>query len=212
MSGDERLADAFRSDIDIHSATASEVFSVPEQDLSPGMRRVAKAVNFGIIYGITPYGLSETLKCSPEEARQYIERYFGMHPGVREFINETIEKTREKGCSLTLFGRKRPIPEISSRNANQRSQAERIAVNTPIQGTAADIIKIAMINLKKRFTSEAAGARIILQVHDELLVECGEGEVENSISLVRTGMEKAVTLDVPLKVDISSGRNWAEAH
>jgi DNA polymerase-1 len=131
---------------------------------------------------------------------------------VREFINETIEKTREKGCSLTLFGRKRPIPEISSRNANQRSQAERIAVNTPIQGTAADIIKIAMINLKKRFTSEAAGARIILQVHDELLVECGEGEVENSISIVRTGMEKAVTLDVPLKVDISSGRNWAEAH
>jgi DNA polymerase-1 len=212
MSGDKKLVEAFRNDIDIHSNTASEVFNVPKDELSPDMRRVAKAVNFGIIYGITPYGLSETLKCSPDEARQYIERYFGIHPGVKKFIQETIEMTKKSGYAITLMGRKRPIPEIRSRNANQRSQAERIAVNSPIQGTAADIIKIAMINAKKRFTSATSGATIILQVHDELLVECWEGSVDTTISILGSEMENAVGLDVPLKVEISSGRNWAEAH
>ncbi|MEE9523175.1 MAG: DNA polymerase I [Thermodesulfovibrionales bacterium] len=212
MSGDKKLVEAFRGEIDIHSNTASEVFDVPKDELTPDMRRVAKAVNFGIIYGITPYGLSETLKCSPEEARQYIERYFSIHPGVKRFIQETIDKTKNKGYAITMMGRKRPIPEIGSRNANQRSQAERMAVNTPIQGTAADIIKIAMINAKNRFTSETSGATIILQVHDELLVECGEGDVNTAISILGSAMENAVDLDVPLKVEISSGRNWAEAH
>ncbi|GBD98358.1 DNA polymerase I [bacterium BMS3Abin07] len=212
MSRDTGLLDAFKKEIDIHSLTASEVFNVPGGDITPDMRRVAKAVNFGIIYGITPYGLAETLKCSPEEARQYIDRYFSIHPGVREFIDKTIKATRERGYSLTMFGRKRPIPEINSRNGNQRSQAERMAVNTPIQGTAADIIKIAMISVKNLFTSGPCSAKIILQVHDELLVECKDEDVASSISILRAGMENAAELDVPLKVDISSGENWAEAH
>jgi len=212
MSGDERLVAAFRDGLDIHSITACNVFEVEPGDVTPDMRRVAKAVNFGIIYGITPYGLSETLKCPPEEARRYIDRYFSIHPGVKAFIENTIMQTRERGFAVTMFGRKRPIPDISHRNAAKRSQAERMAVNTPIQGTAADIIKIAMINTKKRFTSESLSAKIILQVHDELLVECGEMETDRAMTILKDEMERAVQLDVPLMVDIASGKSWAEAH
>ncbi len=212
MSGDKRLMTSFMEDSDIHSNTAMDVFEVSEGELTADMRRVAKAVNFGIIYGITPFGLSETLKCTPDKAKEYIDRYFSIHPGVQDFIRATIEGTRRSGHAVTLLGRKRPVPDISSKNSVRRAQAERIAVNTPIQGTAADIIKIAMINLKKRFTSESLGATIILQVHDELVVESSKRNSSAVISALRTEMESAVKLNVPLKVDISSGSNWAEAH
>jgi DNA polymerase-1 len=212
MSEDPKLIEAFRQGTDIHTITASEIFSVGPHAVTRDMRRIAKSVNFGIIYGITPFGLSETLKCSPEEARLYIDKYFSIHSGVKEFIDETIRGVRETGYSLTLFGRKRPVPEIGSKNSILRSQAERIAVNSPIQGTAADIIKIAMINAKNNFTYESISARIILQVHDELVVECEEGQVEQTYSVLKNSMERAANLIVPIKVDIFTGHNWAETH
>lgn len=212
LSGDSRLIESFNSDLDIHAATAADIFSVNQDMISPEMRRVAKSVNFGIIYGITPFGLSETLNSSPEEARLYIERYFNAHPGVTQFMENTLTFARTKGYTVTLFGRKRAIPEIGSRNSIQRSQSERMALNSPVQGTAADIIKIAMVRAKKRFTTERISATIILQVHDELVIECKEEHLEVACSLLREAMENAARLTVPLKVDLSRGRTWAEAH
>ncbi|MGE5893039.1 MAG: DNA polymerase, partial [bacterium] len=212
LSGDERLIEAFRNNVDIHSTTAAEIFSVEPSAVNPEMRRIAKTVNFGIIYGITPFGLSETLKCSPEEARKYIDRYFSLHQGVKSFIEETLVSVRNRGFSQTLFGRKRPIPDITNRNVSQRSQAERMAMNSPIQGTAADIIKIAMIQVANRFTSESISATMILQVHDELLVECEKDAVDRTQAVLKDSMEKAAQLRVPLKVEMGHGRTWAEAH
>jgi len=212
LSNDSRLVGSFMEDHDIHAATAAEIFSVAQDEVTPEMRRIAKSVNFGIIYGITPFGLSETLKCSPEEARLYIERYFKAHPGVEKFVEDTLRSARETGHTTTLFGRKRPISEINSKNRIQRSQAERMAMNSPVQGTAADIIKLAMIETKKRFTMEKISATIILQVHDELVAECKEDHMSIACSQVRDAMEDAAQLIVPLKVDLSTGRTWAEAH
>jgi len=188
LSGDPRLVEFFRKDLDIHAATAAEIFSVEQTSVTSDMRRVAKSVNFGIIYGITPFGLSETLNCSPEEARLYIDRYFSAHPGVKKFMEDTLTSVRAKGYTTTLFGRKRAIPEINNRNSVQRSQAERMALNSPVQGTAADIIKIAMVKTKKRFTTEKISATITLQVHDELVIECKEEHREVACSLIRDAM------------------------
>ncbi len=212
LSNDAGLISAFRDNIDIHTRTAAEIFGVPLESVSPEMRRTAKTVNFGVIYGQSSFGLSETLNIGRKEAEQYIKQYFDRHPGVKQYIEQLIAETTEKGFVATLFNRKRPVPELKNQNKNIRQLGERLAVNSPIQGTAADIIKLAMISIRKRLSSEALQARMILQVHDELLFELPEQELGVMQQLVREEMEGVVKLSVPLKVDIGHGRNWAEAH
>lgn len=212
ISGDEGLIDAFKNNIDIHTKTASELFNTPKESVIDEMRRVAKTVNFGVVYGISPFGLSEALNIPPKEAASYIEQYFKKHEGVRNYMDEAIKTARENGYVKTLMGRKRPIPEINSRNTNIRQQAERLAINTPIQGTAADLIKIAMINIWQKINEEKLKTKMILQIHDELLFEVPETELEKAKELIRHEMENALELSVPLRVDIGWGKNWAEAH
>jgi DNA polymerase-1 len=212
MSGDKGLIDAFTRDLDIHTRTASELYGVPLDEVTSEMRRTAKTVNFGVIYGISPFGLSEALNIGREDARKYIAQYFDRHPGVKEYMERIIKEAEKNGYVTTLLGRTRPIPELKSRNKNIRQQGERLAVNSPVQGTAADIIKIAMINIGKRLRKESGMARMILQVHDELLFELRESEVEGVGKIVKEEMEGALGLSVPLKVEIGHGRNWAEAH
>jgi DNA polymerase-1 len=212
LSNDTGLIEAFRGGLDIHARTASEIFGVPIDRVTADMRRIAKTVNFGVIYGISPFGLSETLGISREEAKEYIDQYFKRHPGVKSYIEQSLEKAREKGYVRTIFGRRRAIPEIRSKNSNTRQQGERLAMNSPIQGTAADIIKIAMINIRKKFTDIGLQARMILQVHDELLFELPVSELEAVKDIVKKEMEGVVALSVPLRVGINYGKNWAEAH
>lgn len=212
LSQDEGLIDAFRNGLDIHARTAAEIFGMPIEKVTPDLRRIAKTVNFGIIYGISAFGLSETLSISGEDARRYIEQYFQKHSGVKAYIDKTIDEARGKGYVVTLFGRKRAIPEITSKNAAVRQQGERLAINTPIQGTAADIIKIAMITIASQLAEKGMQARMILQVHDELLFELPPAELDKVTDIVRREMEGVIALSVPLKVDIHSGNNWAEAH
>ncbi len=169
LSNDEGLIEAFRENVDVHSRTASEIFNVDIDKVTPEMRRVAKTVNFSVIYGVSPFGLSETLNISKDEAKNYIDRYFERHLGVKKYIEEIILQVKERGYVTTLLGRKRPLPEINSKNSNIRQQAERIAINSPIQGTAADIIKIAMINIWRKLKAEGLKSSMVLQVHDELL-------------------------------------------
>jgi len=212
LSQDEGLLSAFRNDYDIHARTASEIFRVPVETITQDMRRIAKTVNFGIIYGISPFGLSETLSISREEAKEYIDRYFQRHPGVKSYIEMTIEDVKHKGYAATLFGRRRPVPEIKSRNTAVRQQGERFAINSPIQGTAADIIKIAMVNIWKGFNERGLRTKMILQVHDELLFELPGSELEIITDIVKREMEGVLELSVPLRVDMKHGRNWAEVH
>jgi DNA polymerase-1 len=212
LSNDEGLIRAFREDLDIHSRTASEIFGIPIENVTPDLRRIAKTVNFGVIYGISPFGLSETLSISGEDARQYIEQYFQRHPGVKSYVDKSISDARRNGYVSTLFGRKRAIPEIVSKNSAVRQQGERFAMNSPIQGTAADIIKIAMINIDAMLRGKHMRAKMILQVHDELLFELPPEELGVVTDVVRQEMEGVIELSVPLKVDIHSGNNWAEAH
>jgi DNA polymerase-1 len=212
MSNDRGLIDAFKKDIDIHTRTASELFNIPAEEITPDMRRMAKTVNFGIIYGISPFGLSEALNIPPKEAGIIIEQYFEKHKGVKDYIDNTLSAARNNGFVTTLLGRKRPVPEINSSNPNIRQQTERMAINTPIQGTAADLIKIAMINIWNGLKKQRLKTRMILQVHDELLFEVPENEIEDAKKLIKCGMENAIKLSVPLKVDIGAGKNWAEAH
>ncbi len=212
LSGDEGLIEAFRADVDIHSRTASELFGLPIERVTQEMRRAAKVVNFGVIYGISAFGLSEALNMERKEAERYINQYFVRHPGVRSYSEEVLAEAKEKGYATTLFGRRRPIPELKSQNRNTRLQGERLAVNSPIQGTAADIIKIAMIRISRRLVRESLKARMILQVHDELLFELPEMELEAVKEVVRQEMEGAGGLSVPLSVEMGYGRNWAEAH
>jgi DNA polymerase-1 len=188
------------------------LYGVPLDEVTSEMRRTAKTVNFGVIYGISPFGLSEALNIGREDARKYIAQYFNRHPGVKEYMERTIREAEKNGYVTTLLGRTRPIPELKSRNKNIRQQGERLAVNSPVQGTAADIIKIAMVNIRKRLRKESVMARMILQVHDELLFELRESEVEGVGKIVREEMEGALGLSVPLKVEIGHGRNWDEAH
>ena len=212
LSNDEGLIEAFRNNLDIHTRTASEIFNIPIDKVTPDIRRIAKTVNFGVIYGISPFGLSETLSISRDEAKKYIEQYFKRHTGVKSYIEKTLDETRDKGYAATLFGRRRAIPEIKSKNSNIRQQGERLAINSPIQGTAADIIKIAMINIWKNIKDIGLKTKMILQVHDELLFELPAQELVIVKDIIKKDMEEVAKLQVPLSVDINYGKNWAEAH
>lgn len=209
MSGDENLIAAFLSGEDIHARTAAEVFGVSIDNITPDLRRKAKAVNFGIVYGISDYGLSKDLRISRREAGEYISLYFERYPKVKIFLDETISQAHEKGYVTTMFGRRRFLPLIKSANFHQRGLAERMAMNTPIQGSAADIIKIAMINAEKNLRE--LQSRIILQVHDELVIETKENELAQVEKIVRAAMENVATLKVPLIVDCHYGKNWSLA-
>ena len=211
MSRDPVLVEAFRNGEDIHTRTAAEVFGVPPLMVTPDMRRNAKAVNFGIVYGQTPFGLAQSLGIDRKEAELYIRAYFERYAGVRKFIDATIAEVRKTGVAPTLMGRKRPIPDMHSRNPNARSFAERTAVNTPLQGTAADLIKLAMIRIDREFESRKWRARMLLQVHDELVFEVPPEEVDDVRRLVKSTMERVETLAVPLVVDTGVGDNWRDA-
>lgn len=212
MSRDRGLIDAFIHDADIHTNTAAQLFGVANESVTPDMRRVAKTVNFGVIYGISPFGLSEALGISPKEAGVFIEQYFAKYGGVRDYMEETIGKARADGYVTTLLGRKRPLPDINSSNNNIRQQAERFAINTPIQGTSADLIKKAMIAVCANLDRNGLKTRMILQIHDELVFESPKTEIDTVVPLIKDGMENALQLSVPLKVDIGWGENWAKAH
>lgn len=211
MSGDEKLIAAYRQAEDIHRITASEVFHVPFEDVTPLQRRNAKAVNFGIVYGISSFGLSQDLSISRKEAQKYIEKYFETYPGIKGFLDGCVQKAKEKGYSVTMFGRRRPVPELKSSNFMQRSFGERVAMNAPIQGTAADIIKIAMIRVNERLKRENLRSRLLLQVHDELLIEAPYGEVEQVQKLLEEEMTHAADLKVNLEIDMHTGHSWYEA-
>lgn len=212
MSEDERLIQAYKTDEDIHRITASQVFHIPFEEVTPLQRRNAKAVNFGIVYGISSFGLSEDLSISRKEAAEYIEQYFATYPGVKQFLDNLVAGAKECGYVTTMFGRKRPIPELKSSNFMQRSFGERVAMNSPIQGTAADIIKIAMIRVQQRLREENLRSRLILQVHDELLIETHKEEVEKVKKILLEEMHEAAALSVPLDIDMNTGANWYEAH
>ena len=211
MSGDATLIDAFRSGQDIHARTASEVFGVPIDSVTSEQRRRAKAVNFGIVYGLSDFGLARDLGISRKEAAGYIERYFERYHGVREFLDKTIADAHTNGSVTTLYGRRRDLPAIHSRNFMQRSFAERMAMNTPIQGTAADLIKIAMIRADEALRAADVRSRILLQVHDELVLEVVADEIAQVSDILCTAMSGAAELAVPLAVDVHTGKNWAEA-
>ncbi|WP_440336770.1 DNA polymerase I [Mitsuokella multacida] len=211
MSGDENFIDAFKRGQDIHARTAAEVFGIPLEEVTPELRRHAKAVNFGIVYGISDFGLARNLHISRKEAGDYISRYFERYPGVRAFMDKVVAEAHETGYVTTMFGRRRELPAIKSRNFNQRMLAERMAMNTPIQGTAADVIKLAMIAAYHRLKDADIKSRILLQVHDELVLEVVESELDVVQAILRESMEHVVELSVPLSIDIHWGRNWAEA-
>lgn len=211
IAGDEKLIEAFREDLDIHTKTAMEVFHVREEEVTSNMRRHAKAVNFGIVYGISDYGLSQSLGITRKEAGEFIDRYLKSYPGVKEYMDEIVQDAKLKGYVATLLHRRRYIPEITARNFNVRSFAERTAMNTPIQGSAADIIKKAMIEMADRLKAEGLETRLLLQVHDELIFEAPENEIEKLKEIVPDVMEHAVELKVPLKVDYSYGPTWFDA-
>ena len=211
MSGDENFIDAFKRGQDIHARTAAEVFGIPLDEVTPELRRHAKAVNFGIVYGISDFGLARNLHISRKEAGDYISRYFTRYPGVRAFMDKVVAEAHETGYVTTMFGRRRELPAIKSRNFNQRMLAERMAMNTPIQGTAADVIKLAMIAAFRKLREAGLKSRILLQVHDELVLEVKESELETVQAILHEAMEHVVSLSVPLSIDVHWGRNWAEA-
>ncbi len=212
LSGDEELINAYKSDQDIHKITASKVFNTPLDEVTSLQRRNAKAVNFGIVYGISSFGLSQDLSISRKEAAEYIEQYFATYPKVKEYLEKLVTDAKKDGYITTMFGRRRPIPELSSSNFMQRSFGERVAMNSPIQGTAADIIKIAMIKVWKALKAAGLKSKLILQVHDELLIETREDEIEEVKAILETNMRQAADLKVDLAVDLQVGPNWYEAH
>lgn len=212
LSGDEHLIASFNSGEDFHASTASRVFGVPMNDVTPQMRSRAKAVNFGIVYGQQAYGLSQSLRIPFYEAKEMIDRYFEVHPGVRAYLDDVVVQAHKDGYATTLFGRRRYIPELKAKNAAQRGFGERTAMNHPMQGTAADIIKLAMRQVQDELVARDLGARLMLQVHDELDLSVPESEVDEVSDLLTSVMESVVELSVPLLVDVSAGANWAEAH
>ena len=212
LSGDEHLIASFNSGEDFHASTASRVFGVPMDDVTPQMRSRAKAVNFGIVYGQQAYGLSQSLHIPFYEAKEMIDRYFEVHPGVRTYLDDVVAQAHKDGYAVTLFGRRRYIPELKAKNAAQRGFGERTAMNHPMQGTAADIIKLAMRQVQDELVARDLGTRLMLQVHDELDLSVPESEVEEVSDLLTSVMESVVELSVPLLVDVSAGANWAEAH
>jgi DNA polymerase I len=210
FSGDPLLVHAYEEDIDIHALTASEVFGVPIDSMNKETRNRAKAVNFGIVYGISPFGLATQLGIPQTESKAYIDRYFSRYVGVKAFIEKTLDQVRKEGSVRTMFGRMRPIPDMESRNPNQRGFAERTAINTPLQGTAADLIKLAMISIDRQLTERKLKTRMILQVHDELIFEVPSDETAEVETLVRTEMEGVIKLKVPLVADLGFGPNWRD--
>ena len=211
MSEDQELIAAYHEGKDIHGITASKVFHVPFEEVTPLQRRNAKAVNFGIVYGISSFGLSQDLSISVKEAKEYMDKYFETYPGVKAYQDRVISDAKEKGYSLTMFGRRRPIPELKASNFNLRQFGERVAMNAPIQGTAADIMKIAMINVYFRLKKEHLLSRLILQIHDELVIETAPDEVEKVTALLTQEMERAADLSVPLLAECHTGTDWYEA-
>ena len=211
FSSSEELIKAYNEERDIHSVTASQVFSVPIDEVTSTMRRNAKAVNFGIIYGISEYGLAKNLKISPKTASEYIKKYFEMYPKVKEYMQKNVEDCRKNGYVTTVLGRKRVIKEINSPNYNLRSFGERAAMNMPLQGSSADIIKIAMVNVHKRLKEECPNSMLILQVHDELIIDAPISESKKAEEILVKEMENAVKLLVPLTVEAHSGKSWFDA-
>jgi DNA polymerase-1 len=209
-SGDDALINAFMNGEDIHRLTAAEVFSVFPGLITPDMRRVAKTVNFGIIYGMSAYGLARSLGIENKQAKEFIDRYFAKYPGVKHYMKEIVKKAKEQGYVTTVLGRKRYIPDLKSKIRTAREFAERTAINTPIQGTAADIIKLAMIEVDKTIQTKKIPCRILLQVHDELIIEVPENEIKDTAKIIKETMEKIIDLAVPLEVDIRWGISWAE--
>ncbi len=212
LSGDETMLSAFREGIDIHSKTAASVYNTPIDSVQPEMRRQAKIINFATIYGVSPYGLSQQADISMEEAREFIKIYFETYPGFKKYIDDTIAFARETGFVQTLLGRKRPVPDINAEIQFRREGAERIAINTPIQGTSADMIKIAMIRIHEQIKKQKLASALIMQVHDELVFEVPVEEKDIMESMVKDAMEHALKLDVPIVVDMGWGKNWAESH
>jgi len=212
MAEDPALCEAFLKDEDVHTRTASEVFGVPPAEVTEQMRRAAKAVNFGIAYGLSPHGLSTRLDIPTEEARSVIERYFARYAGIKKYLDDTLAFAHQKGYVETLFGRRRYMPDLASRNRNVAQAAERAAINMPIQGTAADLIKMAMLKVDAELRARHPRAAMLLQVHDELLLEAPEAEAEEVAALARRLMSQVAVLRVPLKVEVGTGRSWADAH
>ena len=212
LSNDKGLIEAYHTDADIHRITASKVFNTPIDEVTPQQRRNAKAVNFGIVYGISSFGLGQDLSISSKQAEKYIEQYFETYPQVSEYLERTVRQAKLDGYVTTIFGRRRPIPELSSTNFMQRKFGERVAMNSPLQGSAADIMKIAMINVDARLRREGLSARVVLQIHDELLVEAPVSETEQVKKILDEEMKNAAVLRVPLEVEINTGSNWFEAH
>jgi DNA polymerase-1 len=211
VSGEPKLREAFARGEDIHRATAAEVLGVNPAELTTSQRSVAKMINFGIVYGISAFGLAENLEIPREEAQTYIDAYLARFPHVQDFIARTIEQAMRDGYVTSLMGRRRPVPEIRASNRQTRSLGERLAVNFVMQGSNADIIKVAMIRIHERLRAEGRGARLVLQVHDELLLEVPDAELKAVGDLVRAEMCGAFDLDPPLAVDVGTGENWAEA-
>ncbi|MBQ4579086.1 MAG: DNA polymerase I [Clostridia bacterium] len=212
FSGDEAMVDAFRTGQDVHARTASEIFDVPLKDVDATLRSNAKAVNFGIIYGISGFGLARNTGVSQQEAKSFISRYFAKYPGVKRFMDAAVADGQNNGYALTLMGRRRYLPELSASNAMVREFGKRAAMNTPVQGTAADIIKLAMVRVDEALRRENLRSRLILQVHDELLLECPPEEVETAARILQEAMEGVIELSVPLSAEVHEGQNWAEAH
>ena len=212
ISDDKTMQQAFLSGEDFHAVTASNVFNVPLEEVDSTLRSRAKAVNFGIVYGISAFALSQSIGVWPNEAKAYMDAYLDKYCGVRDYMKAIVEKAKEDGSVSTVFGRRRDLPELKSSSFNMRSFGERVALNMPIQGTAADIIKIAMVNVYQRLNKEELEAKLILQVHDELIVECPESEAEKIMLILKEEMEAAACMAVPLIADVHCGHSWAEAH
>jgi DNA polymerase-1 len=212
LSGDETLLDAFRRDLDVHRATAARIFDVPLEEVTAELRGRAKAINFGIVYGMGAQRLARDTGITVDEARRFIEGYFAKYPKIQGYLKSQVEHARQHGYVETVLGRRRPLSDIRSSQRQMRSNAERMAVNTPIQGSAADIIKVAMVRIDRRLAREGLRARMLLQVHDELLFEAPDDELDRLEALVREEMVQAFPMDVPLKVDVGRGRSWLEAH
>ena len=212
MSKDTSLLKAFQDGEDVHSKTASEVFDVELDEVTADLRRNAKAINFGLIYGISAFGLGKQLSISRNLAAEYMAMYFEKYPGVKQYMESTKEGASQNGYVETLFGRRLYLRDINASNAMRRQASERVAINAPVQGTAADIMKIAMINVHKAIKKEKIEAKLILQVHDELILDTPEGEIDAVVNLITDSMMGAAKLDVPLEVDIGIGDNWDQAH
>ena len=212
LSKDTNMCNAFTQGIDIHKATAAMIFGCTPDSVTPDMRRIAKTINFGVIYGMSAFRLAKDLNISRTQAQEFMNAYFATYAGITQFMQEVIFKAEETGYVETLFGRRRYIYGINSKNKLEKSGAERMAKNTPIQGSAADIVKMAMIAVHKELSEKVPSAKMLLQVHDELIVECDTNDAESVSKLMKETMEKVVKLDVPLKVSVESGTSWGQFH